>query len=1161
MNGRKFDEERIFQLARKQPDADSRSEYLDQICNGDSALRRRVEALLAADGQETDFLKSNHQLAKTAASKTQSNSNARQIGPYKIREQIGEGGMGIVYVAEQQSPVRRKVALKIIKPGMDSKEVVARFKAERQALAMMDHPGIAKVFDGGVTDAGQSYFAMELINGIPITQYCDEQKLGIRERLDLFVSVCNAVQHAHQKGVIHRDIKPSNVLVTLHDGKPVPVIIDFGVAKATNQNLSDQTIYTRLHQVVGTTLYMSPEQAELSRFGVDTRTDIYSLGVLLYELLSGTTPFDRERFKQAALDEVRRIIREEEPPKPSTRLSTLGDTATKVSSLRRTDPHKLRHSLRGDLDWIVMMALEKDRNRRYETANGLGMDVTRFLNDEPVLARPPSTIYRIQKFYLRNKALATTSLFVVLALTVGFATALWGLKKAADEAISNKRANDRLKLESSRLVAKTNVLQSNLAFEAWNDGTLVEFRERFRDLQKSSTTKQKTLFDYRLLESLFRNTFDDIEEYQVGEIITSISHFDDGKGNARRIAIALAGGRCAIHDPGKSSDPKEFCRLPHHCRLEYSNDGTKLLVSTARIKDQVTPSTAIVRVYEVSDVGEPIFPPREVRGLCAASFSPDSQLIAAVGEENITVLTPELKVKREIPCKLDGAAKMNFTSDGKLLAVGDWNGLAAIWDLESDSDQPVFKKQLLRWTDVIEFSPNDDWLVLDSTYGARLFQREGGNFEETEIVFDVPGLCCDFSPDGKYMALGTSDHKVRIYETDDFQEVARLLVGAAVSDLEFAPDGQSLSAGGRDEILRTWDSRHWRRRFVKSAVHHHLPLDASPRDQTVIFTREKSGFDRYPEPVISIPGRSIDPEFPGSGGPVELIEWNLKNGELRPVAENNQLIRSARYSPNGKLIAAGDDTGAIWLWQREIDRQTGRLVWQEVFRKKARLDEKEESVRVRDLVFHGNHCLFSGHANGSVVRWDLQQKVQVQELQGPAGQLWCLANSQTGILAAGGGREGQGQSVFWQIGDAVAAQTIEPSKRSRWQLSHAQFVRSISFPRKAETKTKIAMTEDFDAGKFVIMDAKTGAISAQFTGHSSKSMPCLLDSSGTRLITGSDDGTVKFWDCETGELRGTLDVGERIRGLVLLNNETLVVGSREGYTRVYGKLPTSAAGE
>jgi serine/threonine protein kinase/Tfp pilus assembly protein PilF len=354
------------------------------------------------------------------------------IGPYKLMEQIGEGGFGLVFVAEQQQPIRRKVALKVVKPGMDTYEVIARFEAERQALALMDHPNIARVLDAGATESGRPYFVMELVHGVSITDYCDKHRLAPRERLGLFMNVCHAVQHAHQKGIIHRDIKPSNVLVTLHDDRPTVKVIDFGVAKAIGGQLTEQTIYTRFAQMIGTPLYMSPEQAEMSSQDIDTRSDIYALGVLLYELLTGTTPFDRRRLAKASFDEVRRIIREEEPPKPSTRLSESGDTLPSIAASRHTEPAQLSKLVRGDLDWIVMKSLEKDRKRRYETANGLARDVERYLADEPVEASPPTAAYRLRKFARKHKtALATTAAFLLLLVT-GTVVSVWQAIRATE---------------------------------------------------------------------------------------------------------------------------------------------------------------------------------------------------------------------------------------------------------------------------------------------------------------------------------------------------------------------------------------------------------------------------------------------------------------------------------------------------------------------------------------------------------------------------------------------------------------------------------------------------------------------------------------------------------------------------------------------------------
>ncbi|MDZ4783657.1 MAG: protein kinase [Planctomycetia bacterium] len=345
-----------------------------------------------------------------------------QIGAYKLLEQIGEGAFGVVFMAEQSKPVRRKVALKVLKPGMDTKQVVARFAAERQALAMMDHPHIAKVLDAGETESGRPYFVMELVRGVAITEYCDVNQMPPRERLELFAQVCRAVQHAHLKGIIHRDLKPSNVLVTLMDGAPTPIVIDFGVAKAIDSPLTERTLFTHFAQVVGTPLYMSPEQAELSGLDVDTRSDIYSLGVLLYELLTGLTPFDRERFRTVGIDEVRRIIREEEPPRPSARLAMRASAKSSGAEGRAEDLRRQSAAFRSELDWIVMKCLEKDRRRRYETAVGLVLDVQRYLRDEPVQACPPSTWYRLRKFVSRNKAASLAAAGVLLAFTLGFIT-------------------------------------------------------------------------------------------------------------------------------------------------------------------------------------------------------------------------------------------------------------------------------------------------------------------------------------------------------------------------------------------------------------------------------------------------------------------------------------------------------------------------------------------------------------------------------------------------------------------------------------------------------------------------------------------------------------------------------------------------------------------
>jgi tetratricopeptide (TPR) repeat protein/serine/threonine protein kinase len=424
-------EEDIFDTARRIESAEDRRLYVQQACGDDRLLRARVAALLRVYDEERSFLQPPTARFHATVSDPVREGPGTHVGPYQLLELLGEGGFGVVFRAQQHEPVRRQVALKVLKPGMDTRQVVARFEAERQALALMDHPHIATVLDGGETAGGRPYFVMELVKGIPITDFCDQNRLGVRERLRLFVDVCKAVQHAHQKGVIHRDLKPSNVLVTVHDATPVVKVIDFGVAKALGQRLTDKTLVTHCAQVVGTPLYMSPEQVDGGGLDIDTRADIYALGVLLYELLTGKTPFNPERLETVGFDELRRIIREEEPSRPSARITTVADAAATAPVNSHGDARRLRRLLRGELDWIVMKALEKDRDRRYETATAFALDVQRYLADEPVEACPPGAGYRLWKFARRNQGSLAVAAGLFLALTVTAASVGWAARDRA----------------------------------------------------------------------------------------------------------------------------------------------------------------------------------------------------------------------------------------------------------------------------------------------------------------------------------------------------------------------------------------------------------------------------------------------------------------------------------------------------------------------------------------------------------------------------------------------------------------------------------------------------------------------------------------------------------------------------------------------------------
>jgi serine/threonine protein kinase/WD40 repeat protein len=851
MNPHKPSEDEIFERASQLSD-EQRSAYLKEVVQGDEQLRQRIEALLEAQEQAGDFLKaplagvSSKTLVITTNMIPATEKPGDKIGRYKLREQIGEGGCGVVYVADQEEPVRRRVALKVIKLGMDTKQVVARFEAERQALALMDHPNIAKVLDAGATDTGRPYFVMELVDGIKITEYCDKNILSTEARLKLFIQVCSAIQHAHQKGVIHRDIKPSNILVTLHDGVPVPKVIDFGIAKATSgQQLTDKTIYTAFAQFIGTYAYVSPEQAEMSGLGIDTRADIYSLGVLLYELLTGRTPFDAATLQKAGLDQMRKIIREQEPPRPSTCLSTLKCADIKaVANQRGAEPLRLINIIRRDLDWIVMKALEKDRTRRYDTANGFGLDVQRYLDSEPVLACPPSRIYKFQKLVRRNTFAVAAVCVVALVVVVGFATSTWLFIKeraARERAVAAEELQTKLRQESdaarSNAVAMQTVAvqqRERAELESSNAISMKVLADRERERAENEATNALRM---RLIaEQQSRNS-------EARRLLTEANHVI---ADQPQLGLLLLAEGMNVH---MNSRERPLLAVQQALVSALTNLSGFALGSDAPVGCIATSPDARwlasgdwyggITLWDL-DSREPQQNARRLSGhksgVSTLAISPNGHWLASAAWDGTLGLwelgTDSLPTRTNaVECHSAGVNSIVISKHSRWLATASDDGTSTVWDLKAAD--VLLTKRIREFhhgaINALGITTNEQWLIVgseDGTLGISSLVVSNANAMATLYRgHQRPINAISIGPDDLHLATASEDGTASVWlmDTNGNATPVERFEGhdGGINTVLFTSDGKKLVTGGFDGTVRIWDLQIETKRKPPEVLHAH----------------------------------------------------------------------------------------------------------------------------------------------------------------------------------------------------------------------------------------------------------------------------------------------------------------------------------------------------
>jgi WD40 repeat protein/tRNA A-37 threonylcarbamoyl transferase component Bud32 len=1054
----------IFGQALPIESAAERESFLESACKDDIELRQQVEALLAAHVQAGDFLS---QTIKLPPPDAVIEPAGMMIGRYKLLEKIGEGGFGVVYMAEQQEPVKRKVALKIIKPGMDTREVITRFEAERQALALMDHANIAKVLDGGTTEAQRPYFVMELVRGVPLTDYCDQNNLSTAERLQLFVKVCQAVQHAHQKAIIHRDLKPSNVLVTVHDGDPVPKVIDFGVAKALGQKLTEKTLFTGFAQMMGTPAYMSPEQAEMSGLDVDTRSDIYSLGVLLYELLTGATPFDSETLAKAALDEVRRMIRETDPPKPSTRLRTLGDKLSAVARHRRVEPAALSRLMRGDLDWIVMKCLEKDRTRRYETANGLARDIHRFLHNEPVSAAAPSTLYRALKFTRRHQAALVIAGTLATLLAGGVVVSTWEAVRARhaetrekgqrDYAITQEQIARRQTAlaEAEKLAAQQNLYAADMfrAQRAIQEGNFGLAQEALLAHLPRSDGVDLRGFEWHWFS---RNCEGDKLFYLTGHsnTVKSVALSPNGKW----IAAATSDHIAKIWD---FAGRKLLATVQRVDAVAFSVDSRFLFTAAPPDQIRMYDTTSFVQVSSYS-IGS--LPPQADPNAQVAA-SPVGTVLAACTEGDFFGRNPasisliDYSTGKVIQRLQDSGDRMSFSADGKTLATGGSRGAVRIWDMPAGTPRATLAPAAGlgglalspdgRWCATTEHWLGDIhlWDVLERK---RIAELKGHSRMAWAVVF---------SPDGKLLASGSSDQTIRLWDVINRRQV-RTLRGhsSEVWSLAFSADGRFLVSGSKDQTVAVWE----------------VTEQPSGKDLRPAFT------DTH-DPIFS-----PDSHWLATASPEQSVTiWSLSDLEIKAILPN-QLLPVA-LGNGGRTLTTLNTEYSLETW--DADRTN--------LMKRVALQPRGFDLRIGRLCPDGR-TFAGGSENGNIGLWDTDTGNLVKAFQALPTWITALVFSPDGRLAAA------------CSGRAIKVWNCASWKELATMTSHNDGLSALTF----SPDSRVLVSGSIDNTAKLWSTTNFSEI-ATLRGHEEGVLRVAISSDNRTLATASGDKTVKLWHLPT----------------------------------------------